>query len=161
MGRASGEGRSRMSYEKSFTVRWSECDMNGHARNTAYLEYCIDVRLSYLAERGFGWEEFRRLGFGPIMFREEIDYLREVRLLEEIRVNYQQLGLSPDGSRFRVSHELFRADGQQAARLVVSGGWLDLRTRKLVVPPEQVASIMRAIPRSPEWEELRPLRGES
>jgi acyl-CoA thioester hydrolase len=41
-------------YVKRFEVRWTDLDMNRHMRNTAYSEYCIDVRVSFLQEHGFG-----------------------------------------------------------------------------------------------------------
>ena len=81
-------------YAKTFTVRWADCDVNGHMRNTAYSEYAIDVRMAFLAEHGFGFEQFVASGFGPVLLREEIDYLRELKLGDTVEVDFTQLGLS-------------------------------------------------------------------
>src|SRR6266508_1369445 len=102
-----------MRYTKIFIVRWSDCDVNGHMRNTAYSEYGIETRLGYLAEHGFPWARFAELGLGPVILREELDYFRELRLGETVEVDFTQLGLSPDGRRWRVQHELWRPGGKQ------------------------------------------------
>ncbi len=144
-------------YQKIFTVRWADCDVNGHMRNTAYSEYAIDVRVGYLAERGFGFDGFVAEQIGPVLLREEIDYLREVRLGETITVDYAVLGLSPDNGLFKVQHDFTKANGKPCARIVVSGGWMDLRTRRLVPAPEQLARLMAGVPRAESYADLPPL----
>lgn len=150
-------------YAKTFAVRWADCDANGHMRNTAYSEYCIEVRMTFLAEAGFGWERFLEHGVGPVILREEIDYLREVRLHETFEVDFQQLGLALDGSRFRLAHDVVKADGKKAARIVLNGGWLDMRTRRLAVPPRALVDAIRRVPRADGYAELPAIspRGET
>jgi acyl-CoA thioester hydrolase len=135
-------------YAKTFSVRWADCDVNGHLRNTAYSEYATDVRIAFLAERGFGFEEFRAAGFGPVILREEIDYLRELRMNEAVEVDFEHLGLSADGSRFRLQHAFTKANGKLAARIVLEGGWMDMRTRRLAPPPEALARAFAQAPRA-------------
>ena len=137
-----------------FTVRWSECDANGHVRNTAYSEYAIEVRLAYLSARGYGYDQMRRDGVGPVVTREEIDYLRECHLGEALTMDFTVLGLSAEGTRFRMGHELVKTDGTLAARLVVHGGWLDLAARRLVPPPAALRSVMEGVPRGETFELL-------
>jgi acyl-CoA thioester hydrolase len=145
-------------YVKTFTVRWADCDVNGHMRNTAYSEYAIDVRIAFLTEHGFGFERMVEAGFGPVLLREEIDYLREVRLGQTVRVDFTVLGLSPEGGRFRFAHDFEDGAGKPAARIVLSGGWMDLHARRLVAPPEPLAAVLRAMPRGDAYADLPPLR---
>jgi acyl-CoA thioester hydrolase len=147
-----------VSNEQRFVVRWSECDANGHLRNTAYSEYCIDTRTSFLAERGFPHEWFKARSIGPVILREEIDYLREVRLGEEVVVDLLALGLSSDGARFRLSHGLRRPGGEPVAQLVLLGGWLDLERRRLTLPPEELKRAIASVPRGDPYVELDPLK---
>ncbi len=144
-------------YEKTFTVRWADCDANGHMRNTAYSEYAIDVRMAYLSEQGFGFDRFVEMGIGPVLLREEIDYMREVRLGETISVDYTALGLSPDGGRFALRHDFTKSNGKPCARIVLSGGFMDLRARRLVPAPEPLARIFASVPRAEGFAELPPL----
>lgn len=139
------------SFSRSFTVRWSDCDVNGHMRNTAYSEYATDVRIAFLEQAGFPFEKISELGIGPVLLREEIDYLRELRLGDAISVDLRQLGLTPDGTRFRFQHDFARADGVKVARIVLDGGWVDLRLRKLTAPPEPLARAFAALSKAEGW----------
>jgi acyl-CoA thioester hydrolase len=144
-------------YVRTFTVRWADCDVNGHMRNTAYSEYGTDVRVSFLAEGGFTFDRFLSSGLGPVILHESLDYLREVRLGETIEVDLKLLGLSPDAARFRFEHEVWLPDLKKAARIVLAGGWMDLEKRKLRVPPEDLARVLRESPRGEPFEEMKPL----
>ena len=134
-----------MQYERDFLTGWQDMDMNGHMRNTAYLEKAVDVRIGYFAASGFDAAEFARRRIGPVIMSDEVRYHREVGLLEPLRATLAVAGLAPDGSRFRVRHEFYRADGQLAARLDSVGGWLDLDARRLVVPPETLRDALEAL----------------
>jgi acyl-CoA thioester hydrolase len=142
---------------ETFVVRWGDCDLNGHVRNTLYSEYCIETRMAYLTKHGFGYEQFAAHALGPVILREEIDYRRELRVGERVGVDFWQLGLSPDFAKFKLAHDLYKENGKQAARVVLFGGWMDLRSRKLVVPPELLARAMVHVPRGEPAEELAPL----
>ena len=71
-----------------------------------------------------------------MLLREEIDYLREIRDGRAVTVDFVQLGLSPEGAKLRFRHDLSKTNGKQAARVIVLGGWMNLRTRRLVPAPE-------------------------
>jgi acyl-CoA thioester hydrolase len=141
-------------YAKSFSVRWADCDANGHLRNTAYSEYTVEVRIAFLEEHGFGMAVVKQHGLGPVLLREEIDYLRECHMGEELTVTLSTLGLSPDGTRFKMAHEIWKANGKQAARVVVLGGWMDLKLRRLVAPPDALREAFEVAPRSGPFETL-------
>jgi acyl-CoA thioester hydrolase len=89
-----------------------------------------------------------------VLLREEIDYLRELRMNETVEVDFRQLGLSADGSRFRLSHHFTKTNGKPAARIVLDGGWMDMRTRRLAPPPEALARAFALAPRAEGWTEL-------
>jgi len=143
---------------KTFTVRWADCDANGHMRNTAYSEYGIDVRMAWLTEAGWGFDAMQEHGFGPVLLREEIDYLRELKLGEPVKVDLAQLGLSPDGGRWKLQHELWKANGKKAARIVILGGFMDLTARRLIAPPEPLVRLFTEVEKGESWEELPNLK---
>jgi acyl-CoA thioester hydrolase len=144
-------------FAKTFTVRWADCDVNGHMRNTAYSDYGLDVRMAWLAERGFPFERFVASRMGPVILHETLDYLREVRLQDAIEVDLAVRGLSPDGARFEFEHDIWLRGHKKAARVVLAGGWMDLDLRKLRVPPEDLQRILRDAPRAGRFEEMKPL----
>ena len=141
-------------YEKTFITGWGDMDPNSHMRNSAYLDKCSDVRVMYFAENGFPSAEFMRLRIGPVIMKDEVEYFREIGLLEEVKVTYTQLGLSEDGSRFLVRNEFYKADGKLAARVTSTGGWLDLTARKLIAPPDAMLQAMRALERADGFQVL-------
>jgi acyl-CoA thioester hydrolase len=141
-------------FERPFHVAWAHLDANGHMANTAYLDIVVDLRFMYFTERGFPPEEFARLRLGPVVRRDEVDYHRELRLLQAFKVNMLLAGISPDASRFRLRNEIRRDDGEMAARITTLGGWFDLAARKLVAPPEKLAEALRTLERTDDFQEL-------
>src|SRR5207244_2200517 len=98
-------------------VRWGDMDFNAHMKNTAYLDVSADVRMMYFAEHGFPMREFERLRIGPVIQRDEVDYYKEMHLLETVRVTLQLAGLSEDASRFRLRNDFFREGDRLVARV--------------------------------------------
>lgn len=134
---------------------WGDMDANAHMANVAYLNKCVDARMTYFAQNGFPATEFARRRIGPVVRRDEIEYFREVALMEPITVTLALGGSAPDGSRFRLVNEVLRGDGKVAARVRTEGGWLDLSVRKLIAPPPELLAALQKLPRSPDFEELQ------
>lgn len=141
-------------FEKRLVAGWGDMDFNSHMRNTAFLDKSADVRMMFFSENGFPMEEFSRRRIGPVIRKDEIEYFREVRLLEELRVALGIAGLAEDGSRFILRNEFWRADGQLAAKVTSSGGWLDLSLRKLVAPPAALLTALRSLPQTEDFQLL-------
>ncbi len=142
-----------MGFEKTYPVRWSDVDANGHMRNTAYSECATDARIAFFREAGFGWRRFEELGLSPVLLREEIDYRREAGLGDQVRVTVQAAGLSPDGARWKLRSLLAGAGGEEMALVSVLGasstspigGWW---CRRPSWPPPWPASSGRPTSRS-------------
>jgi acyl-CoA thioester hydrolase len=142
-------------YEKTFEVRASDLDLNRHLTSSAYLEYAIHARMSSLAELGLlPVLEAERIA--PVVFRDEIDYRRELRVLDQVNVSVELAGLSADGSRWRLHHEFTRSDGDLSARIRTNGAWFHLKTRKLTVPPPVLARDFATLHRTDDFEVLPP-----
>lgn len=139
-------------FEKTFHVGWGNVDFNGHLANTSFLDLAVDVRMFYFAENGFPVKEFQRLGFGPVVLKDEIEYYKELYMLDKVRITFQGAGLSEDAARFRIRNEFFREDGKLSARLTTNGGWIDFARRKLIAPPAELADVMRRLSRTEDFE---------
>ena len=142
------------SFRKNFEVKWSDLDPNRHLRNTAYSDYATHVRFSYLAENGFTLKEFQKHGFGPVVFREETIFKKEVGPNRTLTVNFKVSGLAEDGSRWSLLHEIALPDGKLAARLTIEGAWIDLKKRKLITPPSEIFKLLNRLPKTEQFEEL-------
>jgi len=141
-------------YSKQMMACWADMDFNSHMKGTAYLDKACDVRLMFMAESGYPMSELVRLKFGPVAMKDELEYFKEVGLLQEISVTLALAGMSLDGSRWLLRHEILRLDGKLCARVTSWGGWLDLDARKLIAPPEGLLSAWKSISRTSDFKEL-------
>ncbi len=148
-------------YEKMLTVGWSDVDMNGHMANTAFLQKSVDVRVAFFDESGFPVSEFQRQRFGPVVRREELNYYRELHLMDPIRSILLLAGLAENGSRFRLRNEFWRSDGELAASVEITGGWLDLAARKLIPPPDKLFATLQLLRKTPDFEVLKSSAGKA
>jgi len=144
--------------QKAFAIStfaaWADMDANAHMANVAYLSKCVDARMSFFKQHGFPVSEFAKRQIGPVVRRDELEYYREIGLLEPIKVTLEIAGMAPDGSRFRLRNEILTEDGKRAARVTSEGGWLDLAKRKLIAPPPDLLEALSAMPQATEFERL-------
>ncbi|MCU0847463.1 MAG: thioesterase family protein [Spirochaetes bacterium] len=141
-------------FEKEMHAGWGDMGFNSHMRNTAYLDKSGDVRMMFFSENGFSMNEFIRQRIGPIIMKDEMEYFRDIRLLEKIRVTLSVAGLSEDGSRFLMRNDFFLESGGLAARVTSMGGWMGLVERKLLVPPEALLNAVRSLGRTDDFQTL-------
>jgi acyl-CoA thioester hydrolase len=140
-------------FAKTLYVGWGDLDANGHMRNTAYLDKAADVRMYYFADHGFPSREFARVAVGPVIRKDEVEYFRELRLLDPVTVTLQVEALGEDGARFVLRNEFWRED-QLVARVTSAGGWLDLKARKLIAPPPALRVLLETAPRTEDFRAL-------
>lgn len=141
-------------FSKRFEVQWAHLDANRHVRNTAYLDFATHVRFAFLAENGFPASRFGAENFGPVIFRDELRYLREVAPDDTLTVDYRLAGAREDWSRFRLSHRVYGGDGALAAEIVADGAWMELSSRELIAPPGELVRAMESLERTEDFEAL-------
>ncbi len=141
-------------FEKTLFAGWGDMDSNAHMRNTAFLDKSVDVRMMFFAEKGFSMDEFLRRRTGPVVMKDEVEYYKEVRMLQPLRITLLLAGMAEDGSRFSIRNEIWREDGQLSARVTSTGGWLDLTTRKLIAPPPELLAALRSLSPTEDFQVL-------
>lgn len=135
-------------------VMWSHLDVNMHMRHSAYADFAAQARIAVLDSLGLTFAVFQDLKLGPILFREELVYLKEVGINENIKVTIELIKSRPDGSRWSIRHIVYRQDGLRAAVVTVDGAWLDVVKRKLTVLPKELVEKFASIPKSIDYEEI-------
>ncbi|HEY4650672.1 MAG TPA: acyl-CoA thioesterase [Pontibacter sp.] len=143
-----------MNYTYTGKVMWSHLDANMHMRHSAYADFAAQARVQILDELGLSMRTFQKLHIGPILFREETTYLREIGANETITVTTSLLRSRKDGSRWSIRHEIFKEDGVKAAVIVVDGAWMDVLKRKLTTLPDEFVEQFMHIPRTKDFEEV-------
>ncbi len=141
-------------YSRTYEIIWANLDPNMHLRHTAYNDYAAQTRLSYFIEFGLSVAKIQKAGIGPILFREDTRFLKEVKMGESIRVDCVVNGLRKDGSRWNIFHHIWRSDQEIAATIQVEGAWIDISRRKLAIPDEEVRDIMFSFPQSQDFQWL-------
>lgn len=146
-----------MNFKVNFNTKWSDFDPNRHMRHTAYNDYAAEVRVRFFQEHGLSINEFAKYNFGPILFKEETSFFKEIHIGENISVNMEMEAASEKNERWRVKHEIFNEKGVLSAEVKVYGAWIDLHKRKLTSPPENFAALFNDLPKSENFEviELR------
>lgn len=142
-------------YKKALQIRWSDLDPNYHMRHSVYYDFAAQVRTEFLNEHGLSIHKLKEFHFGPILFREEAKFRREINFGDEITINLEVLKLRRDYSRYSIRHYFYKTDGTFCASLTIDGAWMDTETRKLTIPPLIGISMVDAMPKAKEfeWEE--------
>ena len=134
------------------SLRWADLDPNFHLRHSVYYDFGATARVEFLAAYGISTQLMIEQHFGPILFREEAIFRKEVRPGDALFINVLVTKLRRDGSRFSFRHEITRADGTLCAVMNVDGAWIDTQRRKLTAPPQHVGEAMKGAQRSDDFE---------
>jgi acyl-CoA thioester hydrolase len=136
-------------------VLWSQMDINQHMRHSAYADFAAQARLNMLESVGLKLTKLFEFKIGPVLFKEELIYLREIGINEHIKITCEIIKSRSDGSRWSIRHELYRSDGIKAAVITVDGAWMDTTKRKLTVLPPALSQLFIKMPKSSDYVELR------
>lgn len=129
-------------------VIWAQIDANRHLRHSAYADICAQARANMLADAGLSLAKIADSGIGPILFREELIYYREIMADQRIRVTVEMTRYNRQNSRFSFQHTIYREDGTKCALVNVDGAWIDIERRKLTPLPQEWDGILEKLPKS-------------
>ena len=141
-------------YAKLIEIRWSDLDPNFHLRHSVYYDYGAYCRICFLEEYGLTNSIMQDLAVGPILFREEGVFRKEVRLGDPLRIDLQLVKSKADFSRWTIRHQLIKNTDILAATVTVDGAWINTRLRKLATPPKEVLEVFEMMPKAAEWHSL-------
>ena len=143
-----------MTYSKTFHVRWADLDANGHMRHSAYNDYAAHMRVCMFDEFGYPMDKLIKLGVGPVLFREETRFLKELRMNEEFTMDAAILAMRRNGKIWTIQHVGKNEKGEDACVIIVDGAWLDLKERKIVPPPDELLATIDKLPKAEKFEWL-------
>jgi len=128
-------------------IRWADIDANHHLRHSAYYDFGAMVRTRYFRDLKLG-ALFKSQNIGPILFREEAVFRREILHEDVITVDFKVQKARRDYSRWTVVHTFLKQDGILATTITVDMAWIDLATRKIGVPNLEIKNKMNTLPRT-------------
>ena len=143
-----------MDFKIKYLTKWADFDANRHMRHTAYNDYAAACRIRFFDQHGFTNDRFEKEKFGPILFKEETTFLKEIKLGEDISVDLKLEGMSAQGERFKMQHTIFKQDESAAAEIKIYAAWMDLEKRKLTVPPAEAIDMFLSLERSETYQDI-------
>ncbi len=139
-------------FKKEISIRWSDLDPNFHMRHSAYYDFGAQHRVEVLEQEGLTMRAMQENHIGPILFREECVFRKEIRLGNKITISTKIGKMKSDASRWTIVHELKNEKDELCAIISVDGAWMDTKLRKLASPtPEIVQDIMNGFPKTEDF----------
>jgi acyl-CoA thioester hydrolase len=127
-------------------LRWSDLDPNFHLRHSVYYDWAAMCRIDYLNQKGLTPAVLQKLQFGPIIFREECVFRKEIKYGDTIQINLKLAKGRRDYSRWTIIHEIKKQEDVLCAVVTIDGAWLNIVERKLFIPPAEVAAVFAQMP---------------
>lgn len=141
-------------YVLPIQIRWADMDPNFHFRHSVYYDWATMCRLDFLKEKGMTTAGMQKLHFGPILFREECVFRKEINYEDKVSINLKLLKGRRDFSRWTIVHGIMKNEDTLCALVTVDGAWLNTVERKLFTPPAEVAVVFQQMPRDEQFQWL-------
>ena len=133
-------------------LRWADIDANMHVRHSVYYDWGALCRISFMQKKGLSETVYQQYKIGPILFREECKFRREIRMGDTIAIDLQLVQTRRDFSRWTIQHIIWKDESTPAATLQVEGAFLDTQLRKLTLPPAIAQEVFDQMPRAEHFQ---------
>lgn len=117
--------------KKQISIRWSDLDPNFHLRHSVFYDFAAQQRVEILNSIGLTMSKFQEMKMGPVIFREEANFRREIKMGDPITLEVYLSKMSKDGTKWSFEHRFVNEMGKLMATLYVDGSWIDVVARKL------------------------------
>jgi len=140
-----------MEYVKNVEIRWSDLDPNFHLRHSAYYDFGAYCRICFLFDNGVTDNVMKAHSIGPVLFREECFFKREIVFGDKITINLKLKSVAKDCRKFSMQHEIFKNDNTLAAALIIDAAWMHTRLRKIITPPEIIIKSLDVLDKTEDF----------
>ncbi len=133
-------------------LRWSDLDPNFHLRHSVYYDWAALCRVDFLNQFNLNAATMKQHQIGPILFREECVFKREVVYGDKVNIDLKLLKSRIDYSRWIIQHIIRKNEDVISAIVNIDGAWMNTKERKLAVPPAIVGSCFSEMPRDEQFQ---------
>jgi len=130
-----------MAHQFEVVVRSTDVDMLGHVNNAKYLEYMEWARFDWIIQAGLTWEELRRRQILPVVASIQINYRKELRMLDKVTILSKPVRIG--GKSFVLRQEIYKESGELACDADFTMVMIDAAARKATVLPEDLVAALR------------------
>ena len=135
-------------------LRWSDMDPNFHLRHSVYYDCGAMCRIEFLNKYGLTSEVMLKHQFGPILFREECVFRKEIKFGDQVAINLELVKAKKNFSKWTIQHTIMKNGDTVSAILTVDGAWLDTSKRKLTLTPSEAILVFEQMHRRESFQWL-------
>lgn len=129
--------------ELEIEVRSTELDSLGHVNNAKYLEYLEWGRFEWLRESRVTLDFFGRSGLGTVIANININYRREAKLGDRLRIRSWLAGIGR--SSFQGAQAVYNQAGELVCDATTTSVMFDTAARRSVPIPDELRAQFEAI----------------
>ncbi len=141
-----------MNYVKQVEIRWSDLDPNFHVKHSSYYDFGAYCRVAFLMDNDITPEVMMLHSLGPILFREECLFKREIKFGDAITIDLKLASVSGNYKKWTMMHEIFKNNDMLCAKISIDGAWMDTRLRKIISPPEIFKIALDTLPKTENFQ---------
>ena len=116
-------------------IKEHHLDTFSHVNNATYLELLEEARWEFLNDNGFDLKTIHESGIGPVVLDCHIQFLKELRLRQPVIIESQMVSYEKKIGIMR--QDIVDERGVFYSKATMTFGIFDLKTRKLILPPEK------------------------
>jgi len=133
-------------------IRWADLDPNFHVLHSKYYDFGAHCRMVFLTQNGLTPQVMSEYHIGPILFREECFFKRELKFGDDIRIDLTLTKITSDLARWSMQHHIWKNGDKLSAVMNVDIAWMDTQKRKLTLPPPIAKDIYEITPKSEDFQ---------
>jgi acyl-CoA thioester hydrolase len=139
-------------YSIPLQIRWADIDANNHLLHSVYYDFGALIRMQFMNENGLTMQRLEELRCGPVIFREEALFKKEIHFQDNVRISMLMVKARNDFARWSLQHHIYRNENELCTIINLDGSFIDLDKRKVMIPPIEVQRVFDAIPKSEDFE---------
>lgn len=124
-----------VSYQYELVIKEHHLDSYGHVNNATYLALFEEARWELITQRGYDYQHVHKTGMGPVILEVNMKFMKELVLRETIKISFEMI--SYEGKIFKLKQKIIKPNGDIACEALFTGGFFDLKARKLILPNEE------------------------
>jgi acyl-CoA thioester hydrolase len=121
-------------FECKIQILESHLDAFGHVNNARYFDLYEQARWDFITKFGYGLKQVIDNEKGPVVLDVNCRFKRELINRETIIIKSQTT--ESTGKIMKIYQEIIKEDGSVASDATFTFGFMDLKLRKLMNPPE-------------------------
>ena len=123
-----------MKHSYSVTIKEFHLDTFGHVNNAVYLQLFEEARWEVMTKNGYGLKKVMSDKKGPIILDIKLEFLLELHLREEIKIETQVDAFK--GKVSMINQTIINSQNKIACKSQFTHAFFDLEKRRIIEPSQ-------------------------